>query len=398
MQNDVDVLIVGGGVGGLALALAFAHAHPVRVLVVERRPGPGNINRGDSLLPAVTRHLKAWGALERFLKNGANPVNKQQIFHPKGGLILEAPLVGPDGSPYLVFPHPEIERTLAEAARATGHVEVRFKTALRKLTRADGRVRGAVIVDAQGVETTVRARLVIGADGSSSAVRDQLDIPFLSTPYETGFYIVEMERPAAYETAMRLDLHPDGAVMTMPQTPTTVGAAILVHPAHRSLFRAGTDDDRLDQIWKRAPVLEGMRFTPRGNHLYQLHRGHATAYVRHGAALIGDAVHVTNPTAGQGMTMAIEDSAALAERLAPRLAAHATEGELDAGLADYERTRMPLNRDLVRWSHWMGRAFSEGGELGDEIRRRLFAFGMTPLGKAIHRTVWNKVATRAEAS
>ena len=42
----------------------------------------------------------------------------------------------------------------------------------------------------------------------------------------------------------------------------------------------------------------------------------------------------------------------------------------------------------------MGRLFSEGGEIGDEIRRRLFAFGMTPVGKAIQRTVWNRVATR----
>lgn len=397
MNTDCDVLIVGGGVGGMALALALTHAHPVRVLVIERRPGPGNINRGDSMLPAITRHLRTWGALDRFLANGANPVDKQQIFHPKDGLILEAPLVGPDGSPYLVFPHPEIERTFADAARATGHVEVRFKTALRRLVEEDGRIRGAVIVDGKGVESTIRARLVVGADGSGSAVREQLGVPFLSTPYETGFYIVELERPAAYETAMRLDLHPHGAVMTMPQTPTTVGAAVLIHPSHRALFKAGTDQDRLEQIWKRAPVLNGMRFTPRGNHLYSLSRGHATAYVRQGAALMGDAVHVTNPTAGQGMTMAIEDAAALAERLAPRLAAQAHEAELDAGLADYERTRMPKNRELVRWSHWMGRLFAEGGDVGDEIRRRLFAFGNSSLGKAIHRTVWNKVATR-EAS
>src|SRR5688500_6370372 len=101
MAADFDVLIVGGGVGGAALALALAQ-HEVRVLVIERRAGPGNINRGDSLLPAVTRHLKKWGALDRFIAAGANPVNKMQVFHHKGGLLLEAPLVGPDGSPYLV--------------------------------------------------------------------------------------------------------------------------------------------------------------------------------------------------------------------------------------------------------------------------------------------------------
>ncbi len=391
---DVDVLIVGGGVGGAALALALTHAHPVKVLVIERRPGPGNINRGDSLLPAVTRLLRTWGALDRFYAAGANPVSKQQIFHPKGGLILEAPLVGPDGSPYLVLPHPEIERTLADAARATGHADFRYRTSLRTLTRLNGRVTGVRIVDADGVESTVTARLVIGADGSNSAVRDQLGIPFLSVPYDTGYYIIEVDRPAAYEDAMRLDLHPDGAVMTMPQTRTTVGAAVLVHREHRAIFQSGTTEEKLAAICERAPILTGMKPVPRGAHLYRLHRSHATRYIDRGAALIGDAVHVTNPTAGQGMTMAIEDGAALAQLVAPLIAGGADDATLDGGLAEYQAIRGPANRELVRWSHWMGRLFSEGGGLGDELRRHVFAFGMTSIGKAIHRTVWNRVATR----
>src|SRR5207248_4944234 len=58
-----DVIIAGGGVGGLAAALALSR-HGLRVLVLERRSGPGNVNRGDSLLPAVTAHLRRWGGLE----------------------------------------------------------------------------------------------------------------------------------------------------------------------------------------------------------------------------------------------------------------------------------------------------------------------------------------------
>src|SRR6185503_5963673 len=107
------------GVGGAALALALASAHDVRVLVVERRSGPGNINRGDSLLPAVTENLAAWGALPRFLAAGARPLEKMQVFDASGGLLLEAPLFPPGAPhPYLVLPHPEIERVLVEAAVA----------------------------------------------------------------------------------------------------------------------------------------------------------------------------------------------------------------------------------------------------------------------------------------
>jgi 2-polyprenyl-6-methoxyphenol hydroxylase-like FAD-dependent oxidoreductase len=397
MKSDCDVLVVGGGVGGLACALAFASAHRLRVRVIERRDGPGNINRGDSLLPAVTRLLRQWGALQRFRNAGANPVDRMQVFHARGGLLLEAPLEGRDGDPYLVLPHPEIERTLAEAGRATGRVEVSFKTGLRRLVEVDGRVRGVTVVDAAGREETIRAQLVVGADGAASRVRELLGVAFFQVPYDTGYFIVDLSRPKAYRDAMRLDLHADGGVMTMPQSPGMVGVAALVLPSQLALFQSGTIEQRLAAIWRRAPLLEGMRCPPKGAHLYRLHRGHATRYRARGAVLIGDAVHVTNPTAGQGMTMALEDAAELAQKVGPLLETGAGAPEVELALERYEAIRRPRNLALVRWSDWMGRVFALRGELGDEVRRRVFAFGTTPLGKLIQRRVWSRVATRGAA-
>ena len=54
-SGTFDVIVVGAGVGGAALALALSHAYDLRVLVVDRHSGPGNINRGESLLPPVTK-------------------------------------------------------------------------------------------------------------------------------------------------------------------------------------------------------------------------------------------------------------------------------------------------------------------------------------------------------
>src|SRR5688500_3571751 len=93
-HTDYDAIVVGAGVGGAALALALTRQR-ARVLLVERREGPGNINRGDSVLPAVTRHLRAWGVLDRFYQAGGAPVRKMQVFHPARGLLMEAPLADP---------------------------------------------------------------------------------------------------------------------------------------------------------------------------------------------------------------------------------------------------------------------------------------------------------------
>jgi 2-polyprenyl-6-methoxyphenol hydroxylase-like FAD-dependent oxidoreductase len=109
---------------------------------------------------------------------------------------------------------------------------------------------------------------------------------------------------------------------------------------------------------------------------------------------MGDAVHVTNPTAGQGMTMAIEDAAALARHASPAVAAGGDAGAIDAALAAYERERKPINAGLLRWSHFMGKFFAMRGAFGSELRARVFALGGHGIGQWIQRRVWNRVATR----
>jgi len=396
-RPELDAIVVGAGVGGAALALALARAG-ARVLLVERRAGPGNINRGDSVLPAVTRHLEAWGVLDRFYQAGAAPVAKMQVFHAERGFLMEAPLADPAGHPYVVLPHPEIERALTEGGRATGRVEVRYLTKVTQLLYDDGRVIGAELCDREGRDGRTwlcTARLVIGADGSSSVVRQKLDIAFPTQPYSTGYYIIDFERPAAYEDAMRLHLHRDGGIMLMPQGPGVVGAAVLVHPREADLFRAGPLEEKAAAIRRRCRLLEGCAPLPRHAHLYPLSRGHAARYFARGAALIGDAVHVTNPTAGQGMTMAVEDAAALARHVAPVLAEGAAA--IDAALLAYQRERRPANASLLRWSHVMGGFFSMQGALGDRLRASVFAFGQTVTGQWIQRQVWGRVATRPPA-
>src|SRR5437763_13370902 len=147
-SGEFDVVVVGAGVGGAAFALALAHEFPLRVLLVERHPGPGKINRGDSLLPAITAYLDSWQALDRVRAAGARLLPKMQVFHHRAGLLLETKL-GDLGlrHPYLVLPHPDIERVLAEAACATGRVAVRYNCRATGLLEEAGRVCGIELMD-----------------------------------------------------------------------------------------------------------------------------------------------------------------------------------------------------------------------------------------------------------
>jgi 2-polyprenyl-6-methoxyphenol hydroxylase-like FAD-dependent oxidoreductase len=225
-------------------------------------------------------------------------------------------------------------------------------------------------------------------------VREALGIELALAPYPAGYFIIDFERPPDFVEAMNLFIHRDGGVMVVPQRPGVAGTAVLVHAPQSDLFRAGALEDKVAAIRARCPLLASATPLPRHAHLYALNRGHAPHYFARGAALMGDAVHVTNPTAGQGMTMAIEDAAALTRHVAPLLAARADNGAVDAALAAYQLERRPINAGLLRWSHFMGKFFAMRSAFGTELRARVFALGGHGIGQWIQRRVWNRVATR----
>ncbi len=388
-MSEVDVLIAGAGVGGAALALALAAGGDVRVLVCDRRSGPGNINRGDSLLPAVTRHLAAWGAMPAVRAAGARPVNRMEVFHATRGRLFTAPLPATE-SPYVVLPHPEIERALVKTARATGRVRVGYGQRVVALEREAGRVVGAR-VQADGAERSVRARVVVGADGAASTVRAELGLTLPLVQYDHSFYITEVARPRGYADAMRVELHPDGGVLVVPIDGQRVGLGVLVHAGEQDLFRAGSPAEKAAAIGRRSPLLAGLEVFFKGAHLYRLHRGHAARYVAHGAALIGDAIHVTNPTAGQGMTMAIEDAEALARHLMPALRGSV---DIDVALAAYQNERWPRNAAQIRWSHWLSRLYAARGPAMDALRTAVFRLADSAPGRRLQGSIWSRLARR----
>jgi 2-polyprenyl-6-methoxyphenol hydroxylase-like FAD-dependent oxidoreductase len=392
-SSEFDVVVVGAGVGGASFALALTHAHDLRVLVVDRHAGPGNINRGESLLPPVTRLFAEWGAVDRVRAAGALTVTRMQFHHHHAGLLLDVPLMLPGVTdPYLVLPHPEIERVLVEAAAATSRVEMRYGRRVTRIIEDGGRVRGIVLDTPRGGEEEIRARLVVGADGAASTVRAALGIELPRIPYGHALFIIDIDRPPGHPDVLRTELHPDGGILVVPGV-NRLGLAALVHAGDESLFRSGSPADKLARFAHRSPLLAGRCASPVGVHLYKLWRGHAPRYAARGAVLLGDAIHVINPVMAQGMTMAIEDAAALAHHAGPALAGGAVNEDLDGSIDAYERERRPVNVGVIRWSHWMSCGFALGGPGADILHRSVFGLANSSLGRVAQRMVWSRFAT-----
>jgi geranylgeranyl reductase family protein len=163
---DADVLVAGGGPAGAALAAKLAAAG-VDVLVVERQRFPRDKVCGDFVGPVALAELTSLGVPVHEL-GAANVVRRAALMVDGEHQITESfPAV--EGLPNFgrVIPRMELDAAIFAAARRAGARALEGTTVTSALTR-DG-LGEARVRDARG-ERTLRARYIVGADGSASAV------------------------------------------------------------------------------------------------------------------------------------------------------------------------------------------------------------------------------------
>src|SRR5262249_28300657 len=183
-------------------------------------------------------------------------------------------------------------------------------------------------------------------------------------PYDHAYLGLEADRPSAYTNAMRVHFHADGGVLLMPR-PTRVGLGVLVEAGSAPRWLGLSDAELQRLLVARAPILEGMRLHREGAQVYALARGHADRYVAGPLVILGDAAHVTNPTAGQGMAMALADAGLFADAVGPALAG---ARDLDSALAEWQARQWSINQQLVRTSHLLALVYALRGPAWDRLK------------------------------
>jgi FAD-dependent urate hydroxylase len=298
------VLIVGGGIAGLALARTLARVGELPELI-EREPAWRPAGTGMYLPGNATRALRALG-LGAHLADRAVEIPRQRFCDHRGRLLREvdvAVLWRPVG-PCLAIHRADLHELLLEAA---GDVPIRLGRAVDRITQRNGTVS---IECSDG--TSGDYELVVGADGIHSTVR-RLTFGPTAVPRavgQVGWRFVAARPPEV--TTWSVMLGRRTAFLTIPIGDDRVYCYCDVVSSPDA---DGGDDDlaeRFSGFADPAATLLNALEPAAEIHFSTIEEVALDSWVRDRVVLIGDAAHATSPNMAQGAAMALEDAIVLA--------------------------------------------------------------------------------------
>jgi 2-polyprenyl-6-methoxyphenol hydroxylase-like FAD-dependent oxidoreductase len=339
---DAEVIVVGGGPAGASTAHFLASAG-VDVLVLERARYPRDKTCAEYLSPQASRVLEAMGALGDVEAAGAAQLAGMIVRAPNGSLIHGEFAAGHGFRGFrdrgLALTRRKLDEILIRAAQRAG---ARLRERCRVtavVTDGRGRATGVELLDESGATVTLRAALVIGADGLRSVVARRLGLARTRWwPRRVAFVAHYRGLPMGAYGEMHVE--DDGFVGLADVGDGLTNVAMVVPQA--DLAGLGGDRDGFMERWLRskpqlAPrVAAAERVGPvRAVGPFAQHPRRAWAP---GAALVGDAADFFDPFTGEGIYAGLRGG----ELLAP-FAAEAARARTPAGavrtLRAYETAR-----------------------------------------------------------
>lgn len=312
-DNQFDVVIVGGGMVGAALACGLAE-HRFRVAMIERAEPAAFDAQSDpdvrisaigSASVDLLKQLDVWSAVQAMR---CAPYRKLETWEwQTAHVTFDAASLGLPELGFMVE-NAVLQRALWEKMQQCD-IHLFCPATLENLQQHNG---GWTLNLASG--ETLTAKLVVGADGANSQVRQLAGIGVHGWNYTQSCLLISVECEHAAGDATWQQFTPDGPRAFLPLFDRHASLVWYDKPSRIRQLQSLPLPQLEKEIVAHFPARLG-RFQAKRAAAFPLVRRHASRYVLPGLALVGDAAHTINPLAGQGVNLGYRDVDALMNTL-----------------------------------------------------------------------------------
>lgn len=359
-MTDYDVIIIGGGMVGGCLGLALSESS-LRIAIVEATP------LADKQIDAAGKRAIAlsWGSrglLEQLnvwpaLADSVMPIRQIHVSDKGhfGKVRLSAKTQGVEALGYVVEAA-QIEAVVGASLAATS-IDNLCPAELLDYSAEEDQTSVTILLN--GEEKTLSCKLLVGADGATSKVRQRGDFELQEHVYHqqaiTGLLKVESEQgDIAYERftsegPIAMLPHFDNLYSLVWTMPSEVAQEVMQMPQEAFIARLQSQFGQ----WLGELSLVGACQT------FPLSLSHVPQNVSPRVVLIGNAAHQLHPVAGQGFNLGLRDAAILAVALRSAVTDVGTEDVL----AHYALQRKTDQRLITGFTDSVVRLFSNNNAL-----------------------------------
>ncbi len=373
-----DVVVVGARCAGSPLAALLAR-RGLRVAVVEKATFPRDTLSTHFFQAQALASLERLGVTEKLQATGAPCVGRVNLRIEDFQFQAPIPQQPGDVGGLRSVRRLVLDPILADAAAEAG-AELHMGTTVTGLVKDAGRVTG-VRVKRDGAESTLQARLVVGADGRNSTVASGAGARKYNVAWNQRFAywsFFEGAEPGP-DPAFILNRWDERFVIASPSDSGLYQVVVMPELSELPRYREDLEGSYIEHVHSCQPVAEALSGARRVGKIFGMLRWQGFFREASGAGwvLLGDAGHFKDPAAGQGIGDAFRQGEKLVEPIVRGL--EGSEQTLDQALVEWGRWR---NDDAIG-HYWLATDIGAGGKAPTalpEVGKRLLARGeLAPL-------------------
>jgi 2-polyprenyl-6-methoxyphenol hydroxylase-like FAD-dependent oxidoreductase len=312
MGDKVQCCVAGGGPAGMMLGLLLARAG-IKVVVLEKHRDFLRDFRGDTIHPSTLELLHELGILDEFLKLPHQKVSELRAQFGEVSLPVAEFTGLPVRCPFIAMvPQWDFLDFLADHAAQYPGFQLRMQAEVTDLVLEGDRVAGVKL----GSET-IRADLVVAADGRHSTVRKAagLEVQDLGAPIDVLWFGLSRQPGDSPDTLARFD---SGSILVMLNRGDYWQCAFVIAKGSLEALRESGLDAfraRIGALMRVAGERMGQIRSWDDVKLLTVQVNRLREWCRPGLLCIGDAAHAMSPVGGVGINLAIQDAVAAANIL-----------------------------------------------------------------------------------